>query len=86
METYCDTIHGTALKYAIQAAGLAAIANCHVVPDFKLHAERIYSRALGATNAALMDPKTAVSDVILVTVMLLGAYEVPQSPMVDCRS
>jgi hypothetical protein len=41
-----------------------------------LHARRTYVKALSLTNAALRNPIEAKTDTTLMSVMLLGLYEV----------
>lgn len=60
------------------ALGLIPLSNNHRDKQV-VHASRTrYASALRLTNAALCDPKQAVADETLMTIMLLALYEVSQ--------
>lgn len=65
-----------ALRSILEAAGLAGISNvCHD-PRVAVQSKWHYGRALAALNMVLTDTVEAVTDTALMTVILLGLYEV----------
>ena len=66
----------TALSCAVTALGLAGLSYRRNESCLLSAAKSMYSWALHLTNEALRDPATAVNDTTLVSVLLLGLYEV----------
>ena len=64
------------LKCTITATALAALSGKRYDPGMLAAAHAFYSLALQETNEALRDPKSARSDETLISVVLLGFYEV----------
>ncbi|KAK0610468.1 hypothetical protein B0T17DRAFT_620944 [Bombardia bombarda] len=69
----------THIRHAFNACALALLGNSRPSADggeeMGDKAVGEYTRALSATNTALRDPKTAKSDAVLATVLLLGMFE-----------
>jgi hypothetical protein len=65
-----------AMSCAVTALGLAGLSYRKGEPCLLSAAKSMYSSALHLTNEALSDPKTAVTDATLISVLLLGLYEV----------
>lgn len=59
----------------ISAIGMAGISNMHMDPGTMLWARQKHSDVLRSLNTSLQNPKTAKSDATLMTVMLLGVFE-----------
>lgn len=60
----------------ISAVGVISLAHVRNLPSLALVGGRLYSAALRHMHVALADPAEAISDQILVAVMLLALYEV----------
>jgi len=71
------------LMHAIKALGIARIAMKARSPNALVEGDVEYAEALHAVNLALADPERAREDRTLITVMMLGMYEV--SFNVCCR-
>ena len=64
------------LSCVIVALGLAGLSYRKSEPSLLLASKSVYSSALHLTNEALRNPVTAVTDATLISVLLLGLYEV----------
>jgi hypothetical protein len=64
------------LPEIITAISLAGISNLQGAPDVMIAARMKHTAALRVVNAALQDPASAKADSTLMTVMLLGLFEV----------
>lgn len=71
-----------ALRAAIEAAGMAGISNISYAPGVASRSKECYGRALAATKQALSDPVESVADTTLLTVILLGLFEVKLTAMI----
>lgn len=65
-----------ALPNIIEAIGLAGVSNVKQAPQLMAAAGMKYTRALRAITASIQDPKEASTDQTLITIMLLGLFEV----------
>ena len=65
-----------ALPNIIEAIGLAGVSNIRQAPQLMAAASIKYARALRAITASIQDSKEASTDQTLITVMLLGLFEV----------
>lgn len=65
------------LRAAIEAVGMAALANVFHAPNAASRSKKQYSKALMATKRALNDPLLALADETMMAIILLGQYEVP---------
>ena len=75
------------LSCATAALGLAGLSYRRNEPRLLSAANSTYSSALHLTNEALRNPVTAVTDATLISVLLLGLYEVclhPFNPFYMC--
>ena len=68
------------LSCATTALGLAGLSYRRSEPCLLFAAKSVYSSALHLTNEALRNPVTAVTDATLISVLLLGLYEVCLHP------
>ena len=75
---YSDQPVGTPLRQAIAAIGLAGLSNFWKAPNIMAQANKAYATALQMVNVSLGDIEEAKSDQTVVTIMLLGLYEVPR--------
>lgn len=66
----------TSLRAAIEAVGMAALANVFHAPKAASRSKKQYSKALMATKQALNDPVLALADETMMAIILLGQYEV----------
>lgn len=73
---YESQIIDTTLEDTITALGLVGLGNTKGSSQALMAAHAKYAKALSAINSKLQKPKDAVSDQVLVTVLLLGVYEV----------
>jgi hypothetical protein len=64
------------LSCGIAALGLAGLSYRRSDPSLLSASKSVYSSALRLTNEALRNPVTAVTDATLISVLLLGLYEV----------
>jgi hypothetical protein len=64
------------LQQAVKLISLAVFANCWNPAGFEKQIRAGYARAIQATNAALEDPLQYLRDDTLMSVWLLGAFEV----------
>lgn len=64
------------LSAAISSIGLAGLANTQNAPGAEIISAQRYASALKGVNADLRDPLRATADETLITVSLLGLYEV----------
>jgi hypothetical protein len=71
------------LRAAIQAAGMAGISNTSYAPQISSQSKAQYGRALNALKQALINPNQATADITLMTVILLGLFEVGQSGLLQ---
>lgn len=68
---------GSIIRTVIECLGLAAIANlAGSEAQAAIAARRKYGQALSMVNRALQSPQTMTEDQTLLSVMLLGVYEV----------
>ena len=67
---------GSALTDAIMSLGMVGLSNTKHASEIMIPATEKYHSALRATNSALRDVEQAKADQTLITVMLLGLYEV----------
>lgn len=78
-EWILEAMHGAGsedvLRYSVNAACLAGLANSTKNTVIMSKAQAAYSTALRMTNSALLDTKTAVKDSTLISVIMLGLYE-----------
>lgn len=65
-----------ALQNVIISLGLVGLSNARRTLDIMISAKEKYTLAIRATNSALRDVDEAKCDQTLITVMLLGLYEV----------
>jgi hypothetical protein len=72
------------LTCAITALGLAGLSYRRSEPSLLSASKSVYSSALHLTNEALRNPVTAVTDATLISVLLLGLYEVCLYPFNLC--
>lgn len=63
------------LESAILAAGAASLANITSLGQLNRTAEQHYGETLRTISAALADPKEAISDAVLTTIVVLQMYE-----------
>lgn len=66
--------HG--IRAAIEAAGMAGLANVLHAPQIASKSRAQYARALVATQRAMNDPTEVTTDETLLAVILLGLFEV----------
>lgn len=65
-------------KRIVDACSLESFQNSHLLQEWKSLQERarsLYTQALAETAAALQDPKTAMQDATLASILLLGLFE-----------
>ena len=67
---------GSALIDAVISLGMVGLSNAKHASEIMIPAKERYSLALQATNSSLRDEEHAKADQTLITVMLLGLYEV----------
>lgn len=72
---YYEDNPNPALRAAIEATGMAGVSNIYYAPNFEFQAKIHYGKALLATKQALSNPAESISDVTLMTVILLGLFE-----------
>ncbi|UNI13607.1 hypothetical protein JDV02_000334 [Purpureocillium takamizusanense] len=63
------------LSAAIEAVGMAGLANVSLAPHLEIQARKRYSEALASTQKALNDASSAADDTTLMAVILLGLFE-----------
>jgi hypothetical protein len=73
-----------ALRAAIEAAGMAVISNIFYAPDIACKSKEQYGRALAAMKKALGDPVESLTDTTLMTVIILGLFEVSTDILIIC--
>lgn len=71
---------------AIEAIGLASIANIQRAPSLMVLARKEYTKAVSLTNTILGNPKRRVDDSTLAAVILLGMFEVSIAVGWTCHS
>lgn len=76
---YTQLSPGSPLADIIISIGMAAIANKVKCPEMMFAARRKQTSVLRATNLALQDREDARSDATLLTVLMLGTFEVNSS-------
>jgi hypothetical protein len=84
---YNQELGKSPLSCATAALGLAGLSYRRSEPRLLSAANSTYSSALHLTNEALRNPVTAVTDATLISVLLLGLYEVclhPFNPFYMC--
>jgi hypothetical protein len=75
-QAYHQDSPDSGLRAAIQAAGMAGISNTSYAPQISAQSKAQYGRALNALKQALINPMQATADITLMTVILLGLFEV----------
>jgi hypothetical protein len=75
-KVYNERADNNILKCIVLAIGLGGLSHQRKDSELLLAAEAAYNRTLHWTNHALCHPDTASSDQTLISVMLLGLYEV----------
>ncbi|KAH8880964.1 hypothetical protein GQ53DRAFT_812943 [Thozetella sp. PMI_491] len=76
LHTECfDGPRNSPLRTAIEATGLAGIANVYNAPSAATRSRVVYGRAISALKQSLEDPVQAASDTTLKAVIVLGTYE-----------
>ena len=73
---YRQSSSSNALPNIIEAIGLACVSNVKQAPQLMAAAGQKYASALRAITASIQDSKEASTDQTLITVMLLGLFEV----------
>ena len=73
---YVNQLVGMPLRQVVAAIGLAGLANFWKAPNIMAQANNAYLTALRLVNASLGNIEEAKSDQTVVTIMLLGLYEV----------
>jgi hypothetical protein len=76
--SYLDEGPGDVLRPALEAVGMAGIANVFHTPRVASKSKQRYCDALVAMQQALNDPVQAVADTTFLAVILLGLFEVRQ--------
>lgn len=76
IQTYLENRPDNKLRVIVQAVGMAAMSNVLNAPDVAMQAKERYCRALQITNSALRDPSQVATDCTLMSILLLGLYEV----------
>ncbi|KAL3448119.1 hypothetical protein BJX65DRAFT_73372 [Aspergillus insuetus] len=71
------------LRTAIEAVGLAGLSNTLYAPHLAARAQDRYGKALAGLDGALQDPCIATRDTTLMSVILLGLFEVVASDAGD---
>ena len=71
------------LMHAVRAVGIASIALGGKWPNAMVAGDAEYTSALRAVNASLADPERAKDDRTLITVMMLGMYEVRPNALIS---
>ncbi|KAF2845075.1 hypothetical protein T440DRAFT_284488 [Plenodomus tracheiphilus IPT5] len=74
-ELLCRDDVDEAFRESVKAVSLAGYANTCKSPAIMQKAQAAYVSAICSTNACLRDPKLAVKDSVLVSVIMLGVYE-----------
>ena len=72
----CEQHPDGGIRAAIEAAGMAGISSISYASVVATKSKELYGQALAATNHALSDPAQSVTDRTLMTVILLGLFEV----------
>ena len=75
-DLYLQHPEATYLSEAIKACSLSNMANRSSLGKLVQRARKCYGNSLLLLNAALADPKLAITDEVLSTITLLGLYEV----------
>lgn len=75
-EVFTQNSSDSPVAEIITSLGMAGLANVRRVPEAKAIANYKYASALHGVNALLRDPARATDDETLITVLLLGLYEV----------
>jgi hypothetical protein len=78
---YNNESEKSALSCAVVALGLAGLSYRRNESSLLSAAKSMYSSALHLTNEALRDPATAATDTTLISVLLLGLFEVSLSSL-----
>jgi hypothetical protein len=73
---YADGRSGDPLRLAIEAAGMAGLANVMHASQMAARAKEAYCRSLVAVKNALNNPETSTADATVMTIMVLGLFEV----------
>lgn len=73
---HAEESSGDIVNAAVEAVGLAGMANIYRAPGLQIEAKRRYGRALARINRALRDPVEVTADSTLVGILTLGLFEV----------
>ncbi|KAF2867965.1 hypothetical protein BDV95DRAFT_166335 [Massariosphaeria phaeospora] len=73
---YYNSCPNPALRDAIEAAGMAAMSNKFYEPAVASKSKELYGKALSATRHTLGDSGLSLTDSTLLTVIILGLFEV----------
>jgi hypothetical protein len=76
--SYLDEGPKDVLRAALEAVGMAGIANVYHTPSVASKSKQRYCEALIAMQQALNDPVQAIADTTFLAVILLGLFEVLQ--------
>jgi hypothetical protein len=82
---YHEQQHTQAVRAAIEAVGLAGIANVSYTPKVRSESRERYGQALAATKLLLNDSNESLTDSTLMAVILLALYEVFQLNAIHFR-
>ncbi|KAF2656273.1 hypothetical protein K491DRAFT_392766 [Lophiostoma macrostomum CBS 122681] len=74
-ESYCTSDSKSFLRLAIEAVGTAGLSNGFFAPHVAKKSREKYGKALSAVNKALDDTAQVYDDSTLLTIILLGIYE-----------
>jgi hypothetical protein len=76
LKSYSTSDPNCSLRLVIEAVGMAGLGNGFLAPNAAERSREQYCKALSAVNKALNDPARAYDDSTLLTIVLLGVYEV----------
>ncbi|KAL2816473.1 hypothetical protein BJX63DRAFT_441558 [Aspergillus granulosus] len=82
-EIYVNDPTCDVLRAAIEAVGMAGLSNTSYAPHLAVQAQARYGKALSALDGALQDPCVATRDTTLMTVILLGLFELVSTDAAD---
>lgn len=74
-DIYLEASTNHTLRAAIEAVGLAAISNISYAPQVAVRSRYQYGRALAILKESLGDPAEAITDITLLTIILLGLFD-----------
>ncbi|KAL2862427.1 Zn(II)2Cys6 transcription factor [Aspergillus lucknowensis] len=82
-QSYLDGTSCEALRAAVEAVGMAGLANTSYAPQIASRSRERYCIALSELNDALLDPTAAAADTTLMAVILLGLFEIVSFETID---